>query len=146
MSGKMAFCTQMELLILWNSWEDSLSVVAAEVAARGEMFFVSRVGGKIIHFPPGGQCATVESSLQSIHIAEVHLDFIKKKKKLETTEEKKGVCHCCAPVTQGELRSHRGAVCLSLWMWKQVSGGTEGCGGGEAEGSGAMCHKGGREL
>lgn len=27
--GKMAFCTQMELLIMWISWEDSLNVVAA---------------------------------------------------------------------------------------------------------------------
>lgn len=32
-------------------------------------------GGKKL--PPGGQCATVKSSLQSIHIAEVHFDFIK---------------------------------------------------------------------
>lgn len=65
--GKMAFCTQMELLIVWISWEDSLNVV---VAARG--------GGKTKKRPPGGRCATVKSSLQSIHIAEVHFDFYKK--------------------------------------------------------------------
>lgn len=29
------------------------------------------------NLPPGGQCATVKSSLQSIHVAEVHFDFIK---------------------------------------------------------------------
>lgn len=31
------------------------------------------------NLPPGGQCATVKSGLQSIHIAEVLFDFYKKK-------------------------------------------------------------------
>lgn len=64
----------MELLIVWISWEDSLNVV---VAAQG--------GGKTKKRPPGGQCATVKSSLQSIHIAEVHFDFYKNKIQLRRT-------------------------------------------------------------
>ncbi len=39
-------------------------------------------------FPPGGQCATVKSSLQSIHIAEVLFDFYKNKIQLRTKEPK----------------------------------------------------------
>lgn len=96
-------------------------------------FFLSRVGGKK-NLPPGGQCATVKSSLQSIHIAEVLFDFYKNKIQLRTKEPE-----ACRSRTAargggeggpGELRSGRGAVRLSFGMWKQVSRGTEGRGGG----------------
>lgn len=42
-----------------------------------KMFSLSLVGGKKKNLSPGGQCATVESSLQSNHVAEVHFYFIK---------------------------------------------------------------------
>lgn len=53
-----------------------------------EMLFLSLVGGKKRNLPPGGQCATVKSSLQSIHIAEVLFDFYKNKIQLRTKEPK----------------------------------------------------------
>lgn len=70
----MALCTQMELLIVWISWEVSRNVVAV---AWGENVLSLPGWRKKKNLSPGGQCATVESSLQSNHVAEVHFYFIK---------------------------------------------------------------------
>lgn len=57
------------------SWEDSVYVVA--VVWEENVLSLPGWRKKKKDLPPGGQCATVKSSLQSIHIAEVHFDFIK---------------------------------------------------------------------
>lgn len=79
------------------------------------MFFLTPLVGGKKNLPPGGQCATVKSSLQSIHIAEVHFDFYKNKIQLRIKEPK--ACRSHTPRLggeAGELRLGRGEVYLSF--------------------------------
>lgn len=117
---------------------------------NGAPYHVDRLGGqpqcggggvgwrKTKSFPPP-EVSAPQSCLQSIHIAEVHFDFYKNKIQLRRQRSQKPVL--VAPQLgggTGGLGSGQGAVYLSVRIWKQVSRGTEGCGGGEAEGSGAV--------
>lgn len=116
---KMALCTQMELLV-------SLGVV--EVAARGgRRFFLSQVGGK--RELPLEVSAPQRSQVCKAFTAQRYT-FLKK----DATEDKgAGSLSFC---TVGRCVGPRSRF-LSFGIQKQVSRGTEGCGGGrgEAEGS-----------
>lgn len=94
-------------------------VVAAMVVVVWEENVLSLPGWrgrkKKKDLPPGGQCATVKSSLQSIHIAEVHFDFYKNKIQLRIKEPKTCRSHTAARRRdRGELRLGRGEVYLSF--------------------------------
>lgn len=74
-----------------------------------KILFLSPDWRKKGNLPPGGQCATVKSSLQSIHIAEVLFDFYKK---IRYNSGQRGLKPAVLAGT-GQRRSGRGVMCLS---------------------------------
>lgn len=105
--------------IKWLLYTNGAPYRVDQLRRTASMWRRRRLGEKILflspdwwdkrNLPPGGQCATVKSSLQSIHIAEVLFDFYKK---IRYNSGQRGLKPAVLAGT-GQRRSGRGVVCLS---------------------------------